>query len=164
MEGSMDAWVKKKKQPSRPNCTDEPSQQSSLNVSSVAGSSSQPDYYPDKTNQDADAGIDDRISEQHFLSESATLIQTSLSSLEDSGAVFAVATSSANAYQNFPNDKSQESGASPIDKDSESPTRTITVSSADAFISDPGLWNSLTKFHIILIYGDCQISYYICNF
>ena len=124
---------------------DEPSQQSSLNVSSVAGSSSQPDYYPDKTHQDADAGIDDCISEQHSFSESATLIQTSLSSLEDSVAVFAVATSSANASQNFPHDKSQESGASPIDKDSESPTRTITVSSADAFISDPGLWNSLSQ-------------------
>ena len=119
--------------------------QSSLNASSVAGSSSPPDYYPDKTNQDADAGIDDYISEQHSLSESATLIQTSLSSLEDSGAVFAVATSSANASQNFPNDKSQKSGASPIDEDSESPTRTITVSSADAFISDPGLWNSLSQ-------------------
>ena len=137
MEDSMDAWVKKKKQQS--DRTDEPSQHASLNVSSVAGSSSQPDYYPDKTNQGVDAGIDDCISEQHSLSESATLIQTSLSSLEDNGAVFAVATSSANASQNFPNDKSQESGASPIDKDSESPTRTITVSSAVTFISDSGL-------------------------
>ena len=143
MEGSMDAWVKKKKQQS--DCTNKPSQQSSLNVSSVVGSSSQPDYYPDKTNQDADAGIDDCISEQHSLSESATLIQTCLSSLEDSGAVFAVATSLANASQNFPNDKFQESGASLIDEDSESTTRTITVSSADAFISDPGLWNSLSQ-------------------
>ena len=147
MEGSMDAWVKKKKQQS--DYTDEPSQQSSLNVSSVAGSSSQPDYYPDKTNQDADTGIDDCISEQHSLSESATLIQTSLSILEDSGAVFAVAPSSANASQNSPNDKSQESGPSLIDKDSESPTRTMTVSSVDAFISDPGLWNSLSQ-------TDCQ--------
>ena len=80
--------MKKKKQQS--DCTDEPSQQSSLNVSSVAGSSSQPDYYPDNTNQDADAEIDDCISERHSLIESATLIQTSLSSLEDRGAVSAV--------------------------------------------------------------------------